>query len=165
MTEIRLRDPLSEVTRAERRTLLGVSAVGIVIAKSGLVPSKISTLGIEFDHADQRVLLRMTSAIVFYFLVAFLIYAASDLLAWRLSFYHALVDWRKSRSLATEEERQIERQIEREATYLWSFSRQVMFSLSTPISLIRAVFEFAIPIIIGIYTVVVLLRTPPPLAR
>jgi hypothetical protein len=44
-SEVRIQDPLSDVTRAERKTLLGLSAVGIVIAKSGLVPSKISALG------------------------------------------------------------------------------------------------------------------------
>jgi hypothetical protein len=56
-SEIRLRDPLGEVARKERRALLGVSAVGIVIVKSGLVPSKVTALGIKFNQTDQRSLL------------------------------------------------------------------------------------------------------------
>jgi hypothetical protein len=66
--DILLGDPLSKVARAERRTLLGVSTIGIVIAKSGLVPAKITALGIEFDQADQSLLLKMLAWIVVYFL-------------------------------------------------------------------------------------------------
>jgi hypothetical protein len=40
--EVRVRDPLSEVTRKERRILLGTSALGIIVAKVGLVPTKIT---------------------------------------------------------------------------------------------------------------------------
>jgi hypothetical protein len=96
--EIRLRDPLSDVTRTERRNLLGVSAIGIVIAKSALVPSKITALGIEFDPSDQRALLKMLAAIVFYFLLAFVIYAISDLVEWRTSFHKAVFEWRNGGS-------------------------------------------------------------------
>ena len=50
-------DPLSEVTRKERRVLLGISALGIVIVKSGLVPSKVTALRIEFSKNDQQALI------------------------------------------------------------------------------------------------------------
>ena len=76
-------DPLSEVTRAERKTLLLVSAIGIVMELTGLVPSKITTFGVEFSEADQDLLLGLFGGVVIYFLVAFLVYAWSDFLAWR----------------------------------------------------------------------------------
>ena len=66
--EIQLRDPLSKETRLERRNLLGASAIGIVIVKTGLVPSKISALGIEFSQTDQRSLLLAIAAVISYFL-------------------------------------------------------------------------------------------------
>ena len=92
-SQVRLRDPLSPVTRAERRSLLGVSAVGLVIAKSGLVPTKISALGVDFSNADQHALLSMGSLAVVYFIVAFTVYATSDLVAWRIEFNQTIRDW------------------------------------------------------------------------
>jgi hypothetical protein len=61
-----------------------VSAVGIVIVKTGLIPSKIATLGIEFSPANQRSLLWVTAMITGYFLFAFLIYGVADFVAWRI---------------------------------------------------------------------------------
>jgi hypothetical protein len=84
-SDVRLKDPLSEVTRNERKTLLGLSAIGIVVAKTGLVPTKISALGIEFDARDQTALLRILAGIIAYFVAAFLVYAIPELLAWRVS--------------------------------------------------------------------------------
>ena len=80
--QTRLRDPLSEVTRKERRNLLAVSVIGIVIDKIGLVPTKITALGIEFSQSDKSGLLAVLAVIIFYFLLAFLIYCISDLAAW-----------------------------------------------------------------------------------
>jgi hypothetical protein len=162
-TEILLGDPLSKVARAERRTLLGVSAVGIVIAKSGLVPSKITALGIEFDQADQSIILRMLAWVVIYFLVAFLIYALSDLLAWRVAFSDARIALRKAHYSLPEEQRHeremIDRRLFEEMTAQMTWQR-----FSNPVSLLRAVFEFAVPVIIGLCAVIVLLKTPPPRA-
>ena len=42
-------DALSEITRKERRALLGVSTLCIAITHANLVPTKISALGIEAD--------------------------------------------------------------------------------------------------------------------
>src|SRR5260370_32381246 len=91
--EVALRDPLSHVTRNERRLLLGVSMVGITLVKTGLVPEKISTLGIEFTKTNQKSLLAIISFVTIYFLFAFAIYAAADFIAWRLAFHNALSSW------------------------------------------------------------------------
>ena len=45
-------DPLSEVTRKERRALLGISVLGGALVNIALVPEKLSTFGIEFARPD-----------------------------------------------------------------------------------------------------------------
>src|SRR2546425_7429244 len=45
--EVLLKDFLSEVARKERRSLLGVSMIGIAIGLTGSVPDRIQTLGGE----------------------------------------------------------------------------------------------------------------------
>ena len=84
--EISLRDPLSEVTRKERKMLLGISILSIFIVKTGLVPSNISAFGIDFDKANQQAFQIVIAFVVVYFLVAFILYGLSDFLAWRISF-------------------------------------------------------------------------------
>jgi hypothetical protein len=163
-SEIRLRDPLSEVTRVERRNLLGVSAIGIVIARSGLVPSKITALGIEFGPSDQRAMLKMFAAIILYFLFAFVIYAISDLVAWRASFHQAVFEWQKRRDLM-KEERTVERRPIRvsDRVMIRFLSRREIWSRATrPASLLRAIFDFAVPVLIAAYAVYALLTAAPP---
>jgi hypothetical protein len=69
--EIAIRDPLSKVTRTERRYLLGVSVITIAIVQTGFVPSKVAALGVEFSQGDQRKLLGILALVTMYFLVAF----------------------------------------------------------------------------------------------
>ena len=81
--EAKVRDPLSQVTRNERRSLLAVSTLGITLVVTGLVPTKIEALGVEFTQTDQKALLAIIAISTAYFLVAFTIYAVSDFIAWR----------------------------------------------------------------------------------
>jgi hypothetical protein len=85
-----LKDPLSDVTRKERLYLLATSTLGIAIVKTGLVPSRISALGVQFEEANQRALLLMLGIVVAYFFGAFIIYAVADFFAW-LDDYRAVV--------------------------------------------------------------------------
>ena len=78
-----LTDPLSDVTRKVRRSLLGVSTVGIAIAQARLVPTKITALGITFETGQQRRIYFLLAAIVLYFAVEFFIFAWSDFIALR----------------------------------------------------------------------------------
>lgn len=71
-------DPLREITREERRALLGVSTASILIAKTGLVPSEIQNLGIKFTPAEQSGLLLGLAVVVTYFLIVFIVYAMTD---------------------------------------------------------------------------------------
>jgi hypothetical protein len=156
-SDIRLRDPLTEVTRKERRLLLGISAIGIVIVKTGLVPSKISALGIDFGEADQQALITCLGAVVVYFFVSFIIYAASDLAAWRVAFHRSIYDVALKRSQESEDElkRRLDVLKNRDRLFSWLI-------VSKPTAFLRAVFEFGVPIIIGIYAIVLLLTATPP---
>ena len=75
--EVMLRDPLEPVTRKERLYLLAVSSVGLFVEYTGLVPTKISALGIEFPKTNQNALLYVLALIILYFLAAFVIYAVA----------------------------------------------------------------------------------------
>ncbi|MBM9606244.1 hypothetical protein [Desulfopila inferna] len=82
----RLREPLNETTRRTRRNLLAAAVIGIVITKVGLVPSKISAFGIKFTQANQKSLLVLLSLIIIYFLIIFIVYVSSELVAWQIAF-------------------------------------------------------------------------------
>jgi hypothetical protein len=94
--EVELGDTLSETTRKERKALLGVSLAAMVIAKTGLIPSKIENLGIEFSSQDRATLLYLIVVAVVYFLTAFVIYAWSDFVRWRLSIHRTTLGLRES---------------------------------------------------------------------
>jgi hypothetical protein len=85
-----LQDPLREVTRKERRTLLGVATTGIAVVLMGLEPKGISAFGITFDLVQYKRLLLVWGVIVLYFLVVFVIYAISDFFAFTLATFRAL---------------------------------------------------------------------------
>jgi hypothetical protein len=57
--------------------------IGIAMVRTGLVPSKIATFGIELDQPNRNALLFLLALVTIYFVAAFLIYAASDYIARR----------------------------------------------------------------------------------
>lgn len=81
-------DPLSEITRKERRNLL-ISNVGLVAMIWGsLVPTKIAAFGIDLVSSERYSLVAILFAVSCYFLTAFWFYARVDERVW----YLALVD-------------------------------------------------------------------------
>jgi len=184
--DVLIRDPLSDVTRKERKFLMGVSIVGITIVKAGLVPSKISALGIEFQPVHQNSLLTILALINLYFLVAFVIYSVSDFLSWRIAYIDKIrmllhgraksdmlnqerieamkktlkltapIDWENDREIALQEKQLIANY---EKKLYDKLGNRAIFALSNPISVIRAIFEFVLPILFGIYVVLLLLNT------
>ena len=78
-------DPLGEETRKERRFLLALSLISIVIVKTGLMPTKISALGVEFTPSDQVTILWVMIFLIVYALGAFVIYGFSDFVKWQAS--------------------------------------------------------------------------------
>ncbi len=154
--DILLSDPLSSVTRRERRLLLGVSVFSIAMVKTGLVPAKISAFGIEFTNTNQRSILWITALIAFYFLCAFSIYAASDFLGWKKVIRTERVKRAKERleKAQISDPRYYEEQdyIARNVP-----SARLLYLFQNPISILRALFEFVLPFVIGIYAILLLL--------
>jgi hypothetical protein len=72
-------DPLSSVTRQERKALLVASLLGVAVARGGLVPSRIDALGIVLSPSEVTSLLYLISVVLAYLLTGFAIYAVSDL--------------------------------------------------------------------------------------
>jgi hypothetical protein len=81
--DVLVRDPLTPVTRKERLYFLAVSMIGIAMVRTGLVPSKIATFGIELDKPNRNALLFLLALVTIYFFAAFVIYAAADYIARR----------------------------------------------------------------------------------
>lgn len=154
--EIMLRDPLGEVTRRERRMLLGVSILSIFIAQTGLIPEKISALGVELARTNQRAFLSIMVFVVSYFVVAFVVYGVSDLLAWRLSYNEGVKAIDQTRiDRIDQNTRGVEEEPRIRASYPWSYFWLMRFVV--PISGVRAAFEFVLPLAVGGYAVYVLM--------
>ncbi|WP_395736000.1 hypothetical protein [Prosthecobacter sp.] len=149
-TEIRLRDPLTEVSRKERTALLGVGTLGIIVAKTGFVPSKISALGIDFSVTDQQMLYRALTGVIGYFVVAFMLYAASDFVAWRVAWMNAMRAATKARHerKASESASELHAAVEQELSMQF---RNIPYALSSTVSSLRALFDFAVPVVIGVW--------------
>jgi CspA family cold shock protein len=152
--DVRLRDPLTPVTRKERTYLLGISAIAITLVKVGLVPTKISALGIEFSSFDQQALVRATTVAIAYFVVAFAIYAVSDFFLWRKAFDKAREEFAKHR---------LEHSPDPDAPVrrLGHMSRlQNPEKLGIPFA--RSVFEFLLPVAVAIYAMTITATYMPP---
>lgn len=168
--DVLLRDPLTELTRKERRSLLIASALGVTFVKGGFVPSKVSTFGIDFTETDQRSLLLVVSVVVIYFLVGFVLYAASDFInrrgAW-VDAFHAAVEESETRprrkrlipdDFEDKEDPWEEFDRTMHDTYVENWTREMdknmkYFRLTGPVSFLRMFFEFFLPIFIGGYAV------------
>ena len=154
-----LRDPLSEVARRERRALLGTSVLAVALVKASLLPSEITALGVKPSASDQKALLALLGLVILYFLGAFLLYGSSDLVTWRVSQREALRDTIRRLRFGTEGEREqgIMFEVEREFNqrqgpmYLTSF-------LVGPVSTLRALFDFALPLLFGAYAAFIALK-------
>lgn len=140
--------------------MLGISTVGIIVAKTGFVPSKISALGIDFSFTDQKMLYRALSCVIGYFLVAFILYAASDFVAWRVAWMNAMRAATRARHerLASETASELHQAVEQELSGQF---RHVPYALSSAVSSLRALFDFAVPVVIGIWGIAVTMFAHP----
>jgi hypothetical protein len=157
-----LGDPLKDVTRKERRALLGVSVVALLVARTGVLPTKIESIGIDFTIGNKASLLLLLSAIVGYFLVMFLVYAVSDFVAWQKS-YRDPIDqlkfdahesqYRAADAGATNVVIGIEAVNRRKEAWDAILRRAI-----APTSVTRAVMEFLVPTLVGVAALVCVLR-------
>lgn len=154
--KLSLQDPLGDVTRQERKMLLRVSIVGVLIAKAGLVPSKISTLGIELNATHQQYFQVILASVVVYFLFAFVLYGFSDFLSWRIAYNDASkVNYQNFFDAAMRGSKaDAEKYYPIEWVSVWP--RKLAF----PVSMLRASFEFLVPVALGIYAAFLLITGP-----
>ncbi|EKO3709026.1 hypothetical protein LO977_003331 [Vibrio metschnikovii] len=156
---INLNDPLSEVTRKERKVLLGLSMVSLFFSQAGILPSKISALGIELKTTDQNEILYLMSIALFYFVCAFFLYAISDFMVWR----KAITKENRSQfqkmilvEYSNPPSNPIECDMQSEDARLAKKNR-IWVTLTKPISIARGLFEFVLPVIFGFYAIIMML--------
>lgn len=156
-------DPLTDTTRKERRILLGVSALGIALVKVPLVPTKFSVFGIDFAPINQEVMLQLYALLVVYFLFAFLVYAFSDYVAWRRSqiIHHreyirqdALV----RKNMGSKTSKEVIKKFNEDGCPYEGFTSYRVAILA---SVLRAIFEFLVPVGISCYSIINILAYTP----
>jgi hypothetical protein len=157
LARIRTSEVLSKTTRAERKILLGVSMFGVTVAHTGLIPSKITALGVEFEPADQQALLLMLIVVVAYFTIAFIIYATADFLSWRAAHDETLLMHLQHEHgfyplPDTPQDEPMERAIKQIRRRVWWWG-----TLIRKTSYVRALWEFVLPIVAGAYSIGALL--------
>lgn len=146
-----LTDPLSLITRIERRNLLLASTAGILVAKAGLLPTQISALGISLSVSNQSAFIVVMALTVTYFVFAFLLYGIADFFVWRKKYQDYLehVD-AYMESWSQEDQRYYDERRERVPEIGW------LYRGAKPIAFIRAFFEHCLPVFIGLYAAIIL---------
>ncbi|EKA7394217.1 TPA: hypothetical protein ACN36B_004535 [Vibrio parahaemolyticus] len=148
----RLREPLNETTRKARRNLLAASVLGIVTAKVGLVPTKVSAFGVEFSSSNIEALMTLLALSITYFLVTFIVYIVSELQGWQLLIASKELSELKeqkistSRTVFTTQESKIEAEFQDRMFTVYSRTKPVFYS--------RLFVEVFIPLVIAIYSIV-----------
>jgi hypothetical protein len=160
--QIALEDALRDITRKERRNLIGFAAMGLFIAQAGLVPSRISALGIDFDKADQRYFTVGIAFGIVYFTVAFTLYAWADFLAWRLREINAVNEAADaagrraaddSHPLSKPVRDTTHEQLSRLALFQAPWISRFIPMLVKSTSFLRILFDFVFPVWLGIYAI------------
>ncbi len=153
--ETRLTDPLSEVTRKERKVLLGVSVLSIFIVGADAIPTKISALGIEFGAMDQQVFLWLLASVIAYFTATFVVYASSDYVAWKKEMlgehFQELKEYWSEVYRQPESSSPYQQAIEEDQQKAMHKHRFI-YRMTNPISMLRAFFEFLLPVLVGTAT-------------
>jgi len=143
-----LSDPLSEVTRKERRNLLIAGTANILVLKMDLVPSKISTLGVELQLPAQDIFLVSFSIVVFYLICAFCLYGVADFLVWRKKYQDYLEAVRIENLDWTEHDQQEYDELHEDLPRIhW------VYRWSSPVAFARIIFEFVLPVLVGCYAI------------
>lgn len=149
-----LGNPLSEITRKERRNLLFASTAGIAIAKMEIVPTKLSMLGVDFLPPAQSAFLVLVAVVVAYFIFAFIIYGIADFFVWRKKYQdYRVAQYYESQGWSIEEQRSHDELYENVPRDKW------LYNWLTPVAFIRLTFEFLIPVVSGMLAIFFLINS------
>ncbi|MFV0543661.1 MAG: hypothetical protein ACK5L8_08250 [Marinicella pacifica] len=96
ITDERVLNPFHEITRRTRKSLLLTTFLAFSITWAGLIPTKIEALGIELSSSDQTALHILIVIALIYFLIAFWIYSASDLMRFNIIMHAGKENIKKS---------------------------------------------------------------------
>ena len=143
-----LADPLSAISRAERRNLLLAATLAILIAHVNLVPTQISALGLEFAPPAQAAFLVITALVVGYFIIAFGMYAVADVFVWRKRYYDYLAAVERESKDWT-----LEDQIEHDEIHANLPTIDWYYEWSPRVANVRMLFEFVLPLLVGTYAI------------
>ncbi|EJG0969900.1 TPA: hypothetical protein ACMDQ5_004438 [Vibrio parahaemolyticus] len=148
----RLREPLNETTRKARRNLLAASVLGIVTAKVGLVPTKVSAFGVEFSSSNIEALMTLLALSITYFLITFIVYIISELQGWQLLIVSKELSELKEKKISTSnvifetKSSKIEAEFQDRMYAVYSRTKPVFYS--------RLFVEVLVPFVIAIYSIV-----------
>lgn len=145
-----LEDPLSTITREERRNLLISCVITALVSHAGLLPTEISALGIKITSPEQSVFILVLAAVVFYFSFAFLIYGITDLFIWRRKYQDYLSEVQSYMESWTEEDQQAY-DMDHLPKIAW------LYRWAPRIAYIRIFFEYGLPVLFGLYAIYALL--------
>ena len=146
-----LTDFLTDIARKERRNLLFASTVGIFIAHLGLVPSKVSALGVDFNAPEQSSFLVLVALTVTYFVGAFAIYGLADYFIWRTRYHDYEIAAEMEGMNWTPDDQE-------EHDLVQSFAPRIdwLHRLVPKLIYTRVSFDFLLPIVVGLYAVTAL---------
>jgi hypothetical protein len=151
-TEV-LNGSLSEITHKKRRNLLLASTVSIVSGTVDMVPTKLNALGIGFfPSAFQGSLLFLMATIIAYFILAFIRYGLADFFIWRKNYQNYLITLKRAtQNWSYEDQSDYEELHQNISRVEWLYNWYV------PIAFLKLTFEFAVPLIAGVFAVCILL--------
>ena len=153
-----LKDPLTEASRKERRTLLSVSLLSIMVVNAGLIPTKIQALGIELTAANQNAFRMILVVVLAYYIVAFAIYGLSDFFVWRIAFNGSFPTPPSEADVKVFQSIQ-ENNNDGEETFKRSWFGALPSRYAHILSKIRIFFEVFLPFIVGLVAIYLLLNS------
>lgn len=149
-----LTDPLSPLSRVERRNLLLASFIGFLISTAGLVPTKLSAFGIDLSTPQQSAFTFAAALVIAYFLLAFLAYALPDFLVWRKNYQDYLEKVEIVSRNWTQEDQRAHDDLQGSLPNIrW------LYRSSPPVAYLRLLFDYALPVLFAGYSIYVLLST------
>lgn len=140
-------DPLSEVTRKQRRSLMAISLLSFVVVQLGIIPEEITAIGFKFSMAEGNTTFLVLTLLIIYFIIAFVIYSASDFVTWRLQIQEATKKFKDGIENPPSENFNY-----KYSEYVSDFELGILEKSTKPISYIRASIEFLLPVLFAIYT-------------